>query len=245
MIMGTSLNEVLIFSFVREELSREHNRALPVKFLDLGCGDLRYKVITEDFGWWRVFADFHARTSGVSVECDAHRLPFKSGVFDVVLFTEVLEHLSYPERALAEIARIMRPGGSLILTVPFLWGTHEAPHDYFRFTEFGLARALDDAGLELVVFQRRADLIGVLLAYLQTLYGGVVEFCARKRWLGPAGFVLGLLGRLLRPLVFGAYVRASGARILKRCKAPGSDLKGVGGQLNAWPLGFHVVCRRR
>lgn len=65
---------------------------------------------------------------------------------DVVMSFSVLEHLYRPERLIVEAYRLLRPGGYLFLQVPFQWGVHEAPHDYVRFTRFGLERLLKEAG---------------------------------------------------------------------------------------------------
>ena len=74
------------------------------------------------------------------------RLPFGGGQFDTVLATEVLEHVDDAERAVAEIYRVLRPGGHLLATVPYLYPTHEAPYDFRRFTHYGLQRLLERHG---------------------------------------------------------------------------------------------------
>jgi len=66
------------------------------------------------------------------------------GRFDLVLLLEVLEHVPEPARALAEIRRVLRPGGCLIGSTPFLLGIHDHPNDFHRFTRFGLARLFAD-----------------------------------------------------------------------------------------------------
>lgn len=69
---------------------------------------------------------------------DAHSLPVEDSSFDVVLCTEVLEHLHTPQKAIDEMYRVLKPGGKLILTTRFMYPLHDVPHDYFRYTLFGL-----------------------------------------------------------------------------------------------------------
>jgi SAM-dependent methyltransferase len=73
---------------------------------------------------------------------DVHRLPFREETFDIVLCTEVLEHLDAPDSALRELHRVLKPGGKLLLTTPFAYAIHYAPTDYWRYTRFGLGRLL-------------------------------------------------------------------------------------------------------
>ena len=81
---------------------------------------------------------------------DLHDLPVDSGSFDVVLCTEVLEHVSRPENVLAEMARVLRPGGELVATVPFVMELHEEPNDFYRYTPHALTELLGRAGFEAV-----------------------------------------------------------------------------------------------
>jgi SAM-dependent methyltransferase len=65
---------------------------------------------------------------------------------DSALLTEVLEHCPDPEIVLREVCRVLRPGGFLFLTVPFIWPIHDVPNDEFRYTPFSLVRLLESAG---------------------------------------------------------------------------------------------------
>lgn len=69
---------------------------------------------------------------------DAHHLPFADDVFDQVFAFNVFEHLREPERAAAEILRVLKPGGSVVIHTAFLQALHEAPHHFYNATEFGV-----------------------------------------------------------------------------------------------------------
>lgn len=101
--------------------------------LDLGCKNSPYKNLFPN----RVGLDVE-NGEGVDVVGDAHQLPFTDNKFECILCTEVLEHLHTPILAIREMERVLKPGGKLILTTRFNFPIHDAPHDYFRFTKYGL-----------------------------------------------------------------------------------------------------------
>lgn len=80
------------------------------------------------------------RSAKPMVTADAHQLPFASESFDVVVANNVIEHLQDPACGVAEMKRVLRPRGIVLYTIPFLYPVHEAPHDYTRFTAYGLRR---------------------------------------------------------------------------------------------------------
>lgn len=84
----------------------------------------------------------------VDVWGDGNALPFRTGSADCVLLTEVLEHVPAPANLLREAVRVLRPGGRVLLTVPFMAPLHQLPYDYYRFTDEGLRKMLEEAGLE-------------------------------------------------------------------------------------------------
>ncbi len=79
---------------------------------------------------------------------DAQSLPIADNSVDHGLLLDVIEHLPDPERALAELHRVIKPGGTLTLQVPFLYPLHDEPLDFHRWTIHGLRRAADRHGYE-------------------------------------------------------------------------------------------------
>ncbi len=96
--------------------------------VDLACGDVLW-----DYTKLSAIADLSA-------------LPFPNASFDAVLNIVTLEHVREPLRVLSELARVLKPGGSLLLVAPQEWEVHQAPHDYFRYTRYGIRYLLDRAG---------------------------------------------------------------------------------------------------
>lgn len=116
------------------------------RMLDAGCGGKPYRDLFAPVVGSYMGMD--PRPGLAEVRGDAQALPFRAGAFDTVLCSQALEHLPEPGRAVAEMARVLKPGGCLIVTAPHIWGIHEEPHDYFRFTRYGLAYLMERAGLE-------------------------------------------------------------------------------------------------
>jgi SAM-dependent methyltransferase len=79
---------------------------------------------------------------------DALHIPLSDGSVDAVLATELMEHLSAPGSFISEVSRVLRGGGSLVLSVPFMEPLHEEPRDYYRFTPYSLHDLLGKHGLE-------------------------------------------------------------------------------------------------
>jgi glycosyltransferase involved in cell wall biosynthesis/SAM-dependent methyltransferase len=119
------------------------------QFLDAGCGTQPFRAVVEGQVERYLTLDVEARTDQVDYIADLEDMGVvRDASIDTVLCSEVLEHVPHPERAVREIARVLRPGGSLVITVPFMARLHEEPHDYFRYTRHGLRLLLLEAGFE-------------------------------------------------------------------------------------------------
>jgi SAM-dependent methyltransferase len=117
--------------------------------LDLGCGMKPYQATLGSHVSRWVGVDHERTPSGRSkadVFGSAMAIPFASGRFDLVLCTQVLEHVPKPVELLCEVHRVLKPGGVVVLTAPQTNPLHEEPHDYHRFTCHGLQWLAQDAG---------------------------------------------------------------------------------------------------
>lgn len=123
------------------------------RLLDVGCGLKPYAPLLKPYVSEHIGVDHpdspHALTS-VDVLADAYDIPLESATFDTILMSEVLEHLERPADALAECHRLLRPGGKLILTAPFIWTLHEEPRDFYRFSPYALSYQAARAGFDVV-----------------------------------------------------------------------------------------------
>lgn len=118
------------------------------------------------------------------VVASAVRLPFAERSFDAILCTEVMEHIYETHAVLAEMFRVLRPGGVVILTTPFTWGLHYEPEDYWRFTPHAWARLLSEAGFNRVHDQRLGGLASALAARFADVHYDLADALLRRLPLG-------------------------------------------------------------
>lgn len=194
------------------------------RLLDLGCGKAPLYLVYRDHADEVVCADWPSSAHGVQhvdFEIDITQpLPFDDNQFDTLLLTDVLEHIPTPEALWDEMHRVLSPGGKLILTVPYMYGIHEAPHDFHRYTEFALRRFVDQRRMKLLEFEP----IGGYLEVIATVFsksvqqtpvvGGLMAYAAHLKIasLAATGFGRRLLARGARsfPLGYALVAQKSG-----------------------------------
>lgn len=124
--------------------------------LDVGCGLRPWESLFDKCNYIGVeVLDSGAQDSMKKPDFwfDGRRLPQESASVEMVLLTEVLEHSEYPQELLMEIHRVLKPSGTLLLTMPFIYQEHETPFDFRRFTVLGLKRSSKVADSTLCAFQ--------------------------------------------------------------------------------------------
>jgi ubiquinone/menaquinone biosynthesis C-methylase UbiE len=123
--------------------------------LDIGCGKMPYRELILKNSRVTKYTGLDIETAlnyddqvRPDYTWNGVTMPFGDQQFDCALATEVLEHCPDPELVLKETARVLKPGGALLFTVPFLWPLHEVPHDEYRYTPFSIKRHLENSGFE-------------------------------------------------------------------------------------------------
>jgi SAM-dependent methyltransferase len=217
------------------------------RLLDVGCGDKPYEHIFRPFVSEYLGIEHEAAFTATAAShsdrkpdllYDGRRLPFEDRTFDTVLNVQVLEHTPHPAALVAEMARVLKDDGLLILSAPFQFRLHEEPHDYFRYSPHGLRTLCAEAGLEIVEVHNQGSLWSVLghklnsyLAFKVARIGGLAQAMGKlpheqrsatraRFWTFP----------LVLPSMLGI---SASARVLDRVLADPEEA-----------LGFLIVARR-
>ncbi|MEM1550698.1 MAG: class I SAM-dependent methyltransferase [Nitrososphaerota archaeon] len=141
--------------------------------LDAGAGEGRFR---EFFSHARYIAlDFCKGDpswdySRLDVIGNLLRLPLADGVCDVIICTQVLEHVPEPKIVLKELNRVARSGGHLFVSVPFWWFQHQKPYDYYRYTSFGLRYLFEQTGFKVDFIKPIGGYFWFLSVVLQGLH---------------------------------------------------------------------------
>ena len=134
--------------------------------VDLGCGNVPLYLAYRDRVDSITCVDWPAtphKIDHLDHKLDlTETLPFADGAFDTIILSDVMEHIPEPGRLWSEMYRILAPGGVAIINVPFFYWIHEAPHDYYRYTEFALARFAGASGFDVVSLEPIGGLPEVL-----------------------------------------------------------------------------------
>ncbi len=185
---------ILHFEVEIEDAVAAFARGLPegARVLDAGAGEGRYAPLFARRRYCGVdlaVGDATWDYARLDAVADLTALPFRSGQFAAAIHIVTIEHLAEPARALQEIACALAPGGLLLVAAPHEWEIHQAPHDYFRYTRYGLRYLLEKAGFE-VLEVRPAGGFFRLLA--RRLLNGLQFFSGGIRWVAfvPAAVLL-------------------------------------------------------
>jgi SAM-dependent methyltransferase len=207
----------------------EYTKYIPIycqgHLADIGCGNLPF------YGYYRNFVESTTAIdweSSCNLNCHLDILAdlncppipaMQANTFDCAIMSDLLEHIFSPGPLIDEVARILKPGGHVLMNVPFYYYIHEMPHDYHRYTEFALTRYFEQSGFEVVVLNR----IGGV---------GTVLTCLFSQAISRYGF----LGRAMATLLQRFALLIRGIRPVRSLLTSGADRV---------PNGYFLVAKKR
>ena len=159
------------FYFARKGLVK-HVSELAVhitgKTLDVGCGSKPYEHLyhSDEYVGLEIDSPQCRASKKADYFYDGNVFPFADGSFDSVVANQVFEHVFNPDQFLNEVFRVLHPGGMVLLTIPFVWDEHEQPHDFARYSSFGIRALLERHGFEIVEQRKSMDDIRVIFQLL-------------------------------------------------------------------------------
>ena len=191
----------MTFYTVRRSIAdcvRERTAEFYGTVLDVGCGFMPYRSLLTGNPKVEKYLGMDLEQSDLygsvppDITWDGGSIPLADESVDCVLATEFLEHHSDPAAVLSEMRRVMRPGGVIVVTVPFIWNLHEIPHDEYRYTPYSLERHFRDSGFQRV----EVTTLGGWNRSVAQMLGLWVGFSSMGR----------ITRRILRLLLFPVYV---------------------------------------
>jgi SAM-dependent methyltransferase len=196
------LHNWLIYD-INDQFLEKHAYLYKGDLYDLGAGEAPYKEFFLGHAK-RYFAvdwsdSIHQTNSDMTADLNGP-LPITTAIADTVIALSVLEHLREPQVMLCEAFRILKPGGHLLIQVPWQWQLHEVPHDYFRYTPFGLRYILEKAGFVNIEVEAQAGFFTMLVLKInyfscRLVHGPVFQRKMTKALLTPFWFC----GQLIAP----------------------------------------------
>ncbi len=190
-----------LLDFVKEAASSIPQGAT---VLDAGAGRMPYKSLFahtryESTDFCQI-DDYHYKD--ITYVCDLTDIPVPDNRYDLVLLTQVLEHLPEPKLVLTELHRILKPGGSLWLTTPLFYEEHDIPYDYYRYTQYGLRHLLSTTGFDVQSLTWLEGYYGTLSQQLANAYRSL-PLNPREYATGVWRFIGPLAAVVLKPAFAG------------------------------------------
>lgn len=173
--IGPQQARSLGYSLRRHFVDQFHVRSVPTLskaslVLDLGGNRVGKRGLfdIERYGLRVVYANLSTNKKP-DVKASAEYLPFREASFDAAICSELLEHVPSPPAVLAEIGRVLKRGGTLLICVPFLNRIHGDPSDYGRYTDYYWSETLDGSGFDSVSIEKQGLFWSVLVDMLRDL----------------------------------------------------------------------------
>jgi len=164
------------------ELLKKAGTGAGWQVLELGCGTRPYESLVRASGADYFGADLSGNPHADLLIGDDGRTQAPDASYDLIISAQVLEHVTDPAAYLADVRRLLKPGGWLILSTHGIWIYHPCPLDLWRWTGAGLRRVLELAGFGISHFK---GLVGLIPAGLHLIQDHLYKRLAlRRHWYG-------------------------------------------------------------
>jgi len=151
---------------------RRFSPQLKGRIMDLGCGSKPYRSLFTVDEYIGVDYDSEGHPHDeepIDVFYDGKTLPFPDAYFDGVFSSEVFEHVFNLPELLTEVHRVMKRGGKMLITCPFVISEHEVPNDYARYTIFALRHLLEQQGFKILEIKKSGNFV-LAIMQLRIMY---------------------------------------------------------------------------
>jgi SAM-dependent methyltransferase len=195
-----------------ERFMERAGRSLPAEgmVLDAGAGDSPYRRFFVHAQYES--ADFcqvdGAPYTQVTYVSDLASLPVADDRYDMIVCTQVLEHVPDPRKVLCEFQRILKKGGELWLSAPLYYTEHQIPYDFYRYTQYGLRKLLDENGFEVMELERLEGYYGTLAYQFESAAKGLPTH-PQKYGGGLLGTAAALFALPMKPFLWLLYLAFS------------------------------------
>lgn len=167
-----------------------YSKELNGHLLDFGCGAKPYQTLfnhVESYTGVDYNSDGHLhQDESIDFFYDGKTLPFKTNQFDSIFSSEVFEHIFNLETIIPELNRVLKLGGKIFITCPFVWEEHEIPVDYARYTQFALTSLLEKNGFKIVTIDKNGHTVvaihQLMMVYLHDYWLNHVYILSKFRW---------------------------------------------------------------
>lgn len=143
------------------------------KVLDFGCGSKPYQSLFKFDKY--LGADIENpghdhKNENIDIFFDGINLPLENETFDSCFSSEVFEHVFELDKVINEIKRVLKVGGKVVVTTPFVWDEHEVPHDFCRYTSYGLKSVFERNGLKVISITKYGSFLETIIQMLMLYF---------------------------------------------------------------------------
>ncbi len=175
------------------------------RLLDFGCGSKPYRYlfkVNEYIGLDTNNSGHLHNSENIDIFYDGKKIPIEDDYFDYIFSSEVLEHVFNLDEILAELNRVLKKDGNILITLPFVWGEHEQPYDFARYTSFGLKNKLEKNGFVIIDHVKTTTFIETVFQSLTAyIYHSIIpkglKTILTLILIAPLNFIGIILGKIL------------------------------------------------